>query len=107
MRRTEMLWSSSQLTDYVNGQLNFSVTTALAAGNTANTAANLIQLDLGADGGAGVGGACADVDLACVLIGSGSVPSADEWQRMEGWAAWRYGLQGNLPSGHPYKNHAP
>lgn len=103
LRRTEMVWTTSKLTDYVDGRLNISVTTALTAGNTSNTSANLSQLDIGADGGSGAGGACGDVDLVCILIGSGSVPSAAEWQQIEGWAAWRYGLQANLPNEHPYK----
>jgi hypothetical protein len=28
-------------------------------------------------------------------------------QSMEGYLAWKWGLQGNLPDGHPYKNTAP
>lgn len=28
-------------------------------------------------------------------------------QRLEGYLAWRWGLNGSLPSGHPYKNYAP
>ena len=39
-------------------------------------------------------------------------PSAfyDAWRYSriaEGYLAWKWGLQGNLPSGHPYKNSAP
>jgi hypothetical protein len=28
-------------------------------------------------------------------------------QKIEGYLAWKWGLEGNLPSGHPYKNAAP
>lgn len=28
-------------------------------------------------------------------------------QKMEGFLAWKFGLQGNLPGGHPYKSRAP
>jgi hypothetical protein len=28
-------------------------------------------------------------------------------QQVEGYLGWKWGLQGNLPSGHPYKNAAP
>lgn len=28
-------------------------------------------------------------------------------QQAEGYLAWKWGLQGNLPSGHPYKNNPP
>lgn len=33
--------------------------------------------------------------------------SLDNRQRMEGYLAWKWGLQGNLPVGHPYKNSPP
>jgi len=33
--------------------------------------------------------------------------SAEDRYKIEGWAAWRYGIQGDLPSGHPYKYAAP
>ena len=28
-------------------------------------------------------------------------------QKIEGYLAWKWGLQANLPSGHPYKSAAP
>jgi hypothetical protein len=31
----------------------------------------------------------------------------DERQLTEGYVAWRWGLQGSLPAGHPYENAAP
>jgi hypothetical protein len=31
----------------------------------------------------------------------------DTRQKMEGYLAWKWGLQGNLPAGHPYKNARP
>jgi hypothetical protein len=34
-------------------------------------------------------------------------PTAAERQRLEGWAAWQYGLQANLPGGHPFSSAAP
>lgn len=34
-------------------------------------------------------------------------PTSDDVLRLEGWAAWRWGLQGNLPVDHPYKSAAP
>lgn len=30
-----------------------------------------------------------------------------EYQKVEGYLAWKYGIQGNLPSGHPYKSLPP
>ncbi len=34
------------------------------------------------------------------------LPQAER-ERMEGYLAWKHGLQANLPSGHPYENAAP
>lgn len=45
--------------------------------------------------------------IAAIISGSGSLPSAGDRERLEGWAAWQLGLQGNLPISHPYKSAAP
>lgn len=34
-------------------------------------------------------------------------PTTADIQNFEGWAAWRFGLQANLPGGHPAKSAAP
>lgn len=36
----------------------------------------------------------------------GTLSAADR-QKVEGYLAWKWGLQGNLPAGHPYKSAAP
>lgn len=36
-----------------------------------------------------------------------SILSSTNRQLTEGYLAWKWGIQGNLPSGHPYKNAAP
>ena len=33
--------------------------------------------------------------------------SQAEYQKVEGYLAWKWGIQGQLPGGHPYKNSAP
>lgn len=48
----------------------------------------------------------ADVDIAAVVI-SNTYPSTDDRQKLEGWAAHKYGLTASLPIGHPYKTVAP
>jgi len=35
------------------------------------------------------------------------ISSTTTRQKMEGYLAWKWGLEGNLPSDHPYKNAAP
>ena len=39
--------------------------------------------------------------------GTGSNTSIDTLEKVEGWLAWTYGLQGRLNPSHPYKNAAP
>lgn len=41
-----------------------------------------------------------------IVVVPASLSSADR-QRIEGYLAWKWGLEGKLPSGHPYKNEAP
>ena len=45
-------------------------------------------------------------DCAVALAGN-VMPTSDEWLRLEGWAAWRFGLVDKLPESHPYKMAAP
>ncbi len=40
--------------------------------------------------------------LGCVIVGSGILSEVNR-QKLEGWAAHKYGLTANLPAGHPYK----
>lgn len=44
--------------------------------------------------------------LAALCIFDRNLPLADR-QKVEGWAAWTYGLQGNLDAAHPYSSAAP
>jgi hypothetical protein len=45
-------------------------------------------------------------EMICFARSSGSYTTAD-LQNVEAYLAWRWGLQANLPAGHPYKNIAP
>lgn len=40
-------------------------------------------------------------------IAGSALPTDDEAQRLEGWAAWEFNLVSLLPADHPYKNEAP
>ena len=52
------------------------------------------------------GGLDADMDLAEALIAVGTL-STDNLQRITGYLAHKYGIEGNLPADHPYKSAAP
>jgi hypothetical protein len=47
-----------------------------------------------------------DMDVAEWVVFN-SVLSTDNRQRIEGYLAWKWGLEGNLPIGHPYKDAPP
>ena len=52
------------------------------------------------------------MDMAeCMIVrdkpGTSTNTSIENLEKVEGWLAWTYGLQGRLPSTHPYKNAAP
>lgn len=44
--------------------------------------------------------------VGCIIIGTGVLSPVNR-QKLEGWAAHKYGLTANLPSDHPYKNTPP
>lgn len=46
------------------------------------------------------------VDIAEFIVICGTV-DADTRQKIDGYLAWKWGLQANLPSGHPYEDAAP
>jgi hypothetical protein len=88
---------------YIAGALDSENTTLTAsAGNTSNTA-SADPLTIGARFGPSV---AADVDIAGVVI-SNTYPSADDIDKLFGWAAHKYGLTASLPGGHPYKSSPP
>lgn len=41
-------------------------------------------------------------EIACIVVGNTPLTHAER-QKLEGWAAHKYGLTGNLPIDHPYK----
>lgn len=89
---------SATCTGFVNGS-------AMTTTNTTNTGSisNSDVLDVGA---AAVGGNPLTGDIAEVLVGGATLTTADR-QRLEGYLCWKWGLEDNLPSDHPYKNFPP
>ena len=52
------------------------------------------------------GGACYNGTVGELIFIDGSVPESDRL-KLEGYLAWKWGLEGKLPSDHPYKNSEP
>ena len=82
-------------------------------GTTKNTVANSASVYTGANtasvwtlGANTDNSEVANMDLYELIVINGTV-STDTRQRTEGYLAWKWGLQANLPNDHPYKNIAP
>ena len=74
---------------------------------------NTAPTNPGAEGFSGIelgawnnGGNAANVTIGEAMVING-VLSSDNRQSLEGYLAWKWGLQASLPMGHPYKNFAP
>ena len=99
---------AAQMSLSQDGVFNSSSASGIAT-TTSNTAPSVTPATIGC-GAAGTSvskDGFADVYLACLVVGSGSIPTMEERQKLEGWAAHKYHLTENLPSGHPYKNLVP
>jgi hypothetical protein len=83
-------------------QVAANATLTTGTGNTSDTAASGA---LGF-GGFSTGVSTSDVDVAALVVGN-TQPTLTEFQKLEGWAAHKYGLTASLPGGHPYKTTPP
>ena len=94
----EFLYSAATLRNVINGTIDGSTTSFQTSGSTSNT--NSAQVNIGGNpyGNVYFGG-----DIGEVVI---SYISADR-EKLEGYLAWKWGIQGSLPNDHPYKNGPP
>lgn len=97
-------FENGKKTIYINGLLNVQKT--IDSGLTSNTNGINNSLRIGVAAVTEVG-LPIDADLAELIIGSNSLPTASEIDGLFGWAAHKYGLIDNLPFDHPYKNRKP
>lgn len=87
---------------YINGELVASNTSFLTTGSTSNTDGQTLGV-----GGFGSGASnFLNGDLASVLV-LHEAPNATLREKIEGYYAWRFGLVGDLPANHPYKDELP
>jgi hypothetical protein len=99
-------WASDELSMRENGSLSVSTTPIFSsgAGNTSDTDASEITIgNVAADPtvNRGYTGLIAETILVENDI------SIDTIEKLEGYLAWKWGLESQLPVGHPYKNHPP
>lgn len=102
-----MDWSTATIRFFIDGALS-STQSLLTPGLTSNTPAIASgRMSIGADADMNVlNGNASAARLGCAIIGNQLISDADR-ERLEGWAAHRYGLAANLPEDHPYAAAAP
>lgn len=96
---------TSFATRYMNGTLlgsdqNF------GTGSVVPASTNLYHVGVGYPAAGNAVSACLDGDI-CEIVVLNSIASTLTRQIMEGYLAWKWGLEANLPNDHPYKNAAP
>lgn len=106
-----MDYTNRTLTLYVNGSQEAQDTAMSASGGNTSNTGSFTQIVLsGNNPSSPPAGAC-NMVLGEVLIGgvhsSASMPTLAEVDKLAGWAAWKWGLEGDLPPSHPYKYAPP
>ena len=101
--RTEFVMvTASRVSSTCNGFVNGSAMNTTGTTNSGSISnSNVFDVGAGSVGGQPLVG-----DIAEVLVGGATLTDTNR-QLIEGYLAHRYGLSGNLPSDHPYKNFAP
>lgn len=101
--RTEfVLATGSRVSANANGFVNGSATTTTNQTNTGSIS-NSDVFDVGARA---VGAGTLTGDIAEILVG-GATLTTENREKVEGYLAWKYGLQANLPDDHTYRFHKP
>ena len=101
--RTEfVLVTASRVSGSCNGFVDGSSMTTTGTTNTGSID-NTSVFDIGA---ASVGGQPLTGDIAEILVGGATLTTANR-EKIEGYLAWKYGLQANLPSDHTYRFSKP
>jgi hypothetical protein len=101
--RTEfVIVTAARVSSTCNGFVNGTASTTTGTTNSTSIS-NSDVFDIGSRA---VGAGPMVGDIAEVLVGGATLTDTNR-QLIEGYLAHRYGLSGNLPSDHPYKNFAP
>jgi hypothetical protein len=101
-RTAFVLVTAHRVSATCNGFINGTASTTTGTTNTVSIS-NSDVFDIGARA---VGAGAMTGDIAEILVGGATLTDTNR-QLVEGYLAHRYGLSGNLPSDHPYKNFAP
>jgi hypothetical protein len=93
------MFGATDINNYLNGTLIQTITP-----NTINTPTT--GTFIGGYTDVGNPFRCVGIDISEVLFVDVNLSTTDR-QKMEGYLAWKWGLEANLPAGHPYKNLPP
>jgi len=112
---TSVYGSSGTPSTYYNGSLQSSLNrgTAFSTFDGAAAVASIINCSFSNSNWTtrfAVNGYSSDtwpIDKVGEIIIVGEAVDTDTRQKIEGYLAWKWGLEANLPSGHPYKDAAP
>ena len=93
------LAASNNVTLLRDGATELRSTTAALITSSAGFSVGSLQ-------GAAVGSYYSDVSVAEIIVINGALPAFDR-QRVEGYLAWKWGLQSQLAAGHPHRTSPP
>ena len=94
-------YANSDAFSYINGTLDASNTSFQTAGSSSDTNSGALYVGISGTGTNFMVGFVGEV-----IVTSTALSAADR-ERVEGYLAWKWALEGNLPAGHTYKNSPP
>jgi phosphodiesterase/alkaline phosphatase D-like protein len=96
-------WTAASVALRIDGA-DSPTTTATGQGSGNTSATDSTAVTIGGANDVGTQYVTSGIGEVIVL---GYVPGTSDRQKIEGYLAWKWGLEGNLPSGHPYKAAPP
>lgn len=93
-------YQNAQANHWTNGTQDLTAATFLTAGNTSNTTALVASIF------AGAAAMPSGTKISEVLVIENTI-STQNLRKIEGYLAWKWRLQANLPFGHPFRNRPP
>ena len=95
-------YANSDAFSYINGNLDATNTSFQTDGNTSDTNSAALYI-----GGSATGSTNPLLGSVAEIVIIQSALNTAQRQNLEGYLAWKWGLQGQLPIAHPYKNIPP
>jgi hypothetical protein len=77
-----------------------------SANTVTSTATNSARVGIGGYADGSGSQQAVNIDIAEIVFYKSAL-SLSNREKIEGYLAWKWGLQANLPSNHPYKNATP